>query len=481
MPRRTPIVFGIAGGLAVAGVLYTALPLLAADRVSTTVNAVADTTQTQVAQDGDNSVRTTLATCPQSCETNADGWRDATIEVAVTGLPAGASKITAKLQVYTWAAATATVSAHLAANGTARLPGVVAQRPAVGPALGTLTKLVSGYNDFDVSAAVTGNGTYTFVLRQDAPATRTYWASVENAKAAARPRLSLSYQNGSAPSPSVPASPTVSPTPSHTTAPPASPSPSPSHSAPGSTPPPSPTPTSAPAGWRLVWNDEFNGTTLDKTKWNTRNSRVDYDKACITDRPQNLFEGNGYLTLRALRETYTCGPETRPYTTTYVDTIGKYTWTYGRFEVRAKSPNGPTNSTGLWPAFWLRPQDGGNGEIDVTELPGGAAYYKAATQAIFHDYTPTKQDQRWTFPTGYPGDGFHVYTTEWSSTAMVWYIDGVEVYRRTPATTPWYTEVFNKPYNLRMNFQAGGWLGDPTAATTFPADFQVDYVRVYQH
>lgn len=40
--------------------------------------------------------------------------------------------------------------------------------------------------------------------------------------------------------------------------------------------------------------------------------------------------------------------------------------------------------------------------------------------------------------------------------------------------------MFSKPYNIRLNFQTGGWLGNPDASTQFPADFVVDYVRVYQ-
>jgi beta-glucanase (GH16 family) len=237
----------------------------------------------------------------------------------------------------------------------------------------------------------------------------------------------------------------------------------------------------APPEWREVWSDEFDGNSLDTTKWNAKNNTyVDYDQACITSRPENIMVSGGLLTLRARRETYTCGP-TREYTVPYLDTIGKCSWAYGRFEVRAKSPNGPTNSRGLWPAFWLRPDDGGNGEIDVVELPGGNQYYKAATQGIFFEYEPpTKQDQRWAFPSGYPGDGFHTYVTEWERNEIRWYIDGRLVWKRDPKTTPWFDKVFHKPYNLRLNFQVGGWLGNPDTSTVFPADFVVDYVRVWQ-
>jgi beta-glucanase (GH16 family) len=81
---------------------------------------------------------------------------------------------------------------------------------------------------------------------------------------------------------------------------------------------------------------------------------------------------------------------------------------------------------------------------------------------------------------GYPGDGLHTYATEWAPGVLRWYIDGHLVWARDRATTPWFDAAFSRPYHLRLNFQVGGWLGTPTAATRFPADFRVDYVRVYQ-
>ncbi|MEV0154541.1 glycoside hydrolase family 16 protein [Micromonospora sp. NPDC050686] len=196
--------------------------------------------------------------------------------------------------------------------------------------------------------------------------------------------------------------------------------------------------------------------------------------------PANTFVSGGVLTLRAERRAVPCGAQPRAYAQSYLDTIGRTSFRYGRFEVRAQSPNGPGDSRGLWPAFWLRPEDGGRGEIDVVELPGGPEWHRAATLAVFYDYSPVKQDVRVPLPAGHPGDGFHTYTVEWEPDAIRWYVDGRQVWQRDRTTTPWFDEVFHKPYNLRLNFQVGGWLGDPDPATRFPADFRVDYVRVWQ-
>jgi beta-glucanase (GH16 family) len=249
--------------------------------------------------------------------------------------------------------------------------------------------------------------------------------------------------------------------------------------------PASPPPTDRPGarlpGWRLVWWDEFDGTALDRSRWNVRDGEPrDVDLGCNVDDGATVFVAGGMLTLRAQRRGTLCGGQPRQYTEGYLDTIGKASFRHGRFEIRAASPTGPADSQGLWPAFWLRPDDGGNGEIDVVELPGGVDHHRAATQAIFHDYRPTKQDQRWTFPAGHPGDGFHTYATEWEPGVLRWYIDGRLVWRRDRGTTAWFDEVFDKPYNLRLNVQVGGWLGPPDATTAFPADFRVDHVRVWQ-
>lgn len=244
----------------------------------------------------------------------------------------------------------------------------------------------------------------------------------------------------------------------------------------GCTPPPVPAPQ-----WRLVWGDEFDARTIDRTKWTIRDGEGrDVDLGCNVDDPANSYIRYGFLVIRGLRKTVRCGPETRRYTQAYLDTIGRAAWTYGRFEIRARSPRAGA-SAGIWPSFWLRPEDGGKGEIDVVELPGGDRWQDRATAAIFYDYSPVKQDIRVTLPGGgTPGDGFHTYLTEWTPTALTWSIDGHQVWRRDRSTTPFFDEIFHKPYNLRLNLQVGGWLGAPDAATAFPAEFVVDHVRVYQ-
>lgn len=224
--RSQKIIAGVlCAGLA-GGILTTTYSLFAAEHA---VYAVADTTATSVPQDGDNSRKTTLATCPSLCERNKRGAREAVIEFAVNSLPANATDVRARLEVYSWTDFRATITAHVSSNNAR------AARPDLevpGPVLDTIRRVARGYNAFDVSKLVTGNGSYTIALRQHYLDSRIYWASLENRNKSIRPRLVLTYRvRGKAATPApnpTTAAPSASPTASQSVAPSASPSAAPS-------------------------------------------------------------------------------------------------------------------------------------------------------------------------------------------------------------------------------------------------------------
>ncbi len=259
----------------------------------------------------------------------------------------------------------------------------------------------------------------------------------------------------------------------------------------------SPTPPT-PAGWNLAWADEFNTTSLDRTKWNVDNYSTygdgNKELACLMDRPENVLQADGALTIRSRREAtpLKCGandarfPNGRDYSSAMLTTKGKADFLYGRFEVRAKLPTQANTSKGLWPAFWLRPTSGGTGEIDIMEAVGsgvGGTEYNKVHQTIHYDYVPTYSNQNitYTLPTGTPSDGYHVYAAEWEPGVIRFYVDGKLTFERNRTTTSWIDSTFNKPFYIRLNTAVGGtWPGTPDASTAFPADYKIDYVRVYK-
>ncbi len=242
-PRRKAVALGVLGTTVVLGLAATMVPLLADDDLS--IPVAADTTASMVSQDGDNSVKTTLSTCPVPCDGNPRGGREAVLAFAVTSLPTNAVNVRAVLRVHAWQAFDATVTAH-ASRLDAR-----AARPVpapVGAALARVTGVGKGFNEWDVSGLVTGNGTWTVSLAQSGLATRIYWASAENRNPDLRPRLMISYGVGARPTPALPS---AAPTPTPTRAPvspSASPSVSPTPARPGPSPSATPTPPAAGAG-----------------------------------------------------------------------------------------------------------------------------------------------------------------------------------------------------------------------------------------
>ncbi len=294
-----------------------------------------------------------------------------------------------------------------------------------------------------------------------------------------------------------PTSPFASPVPSPVATTTARPAP-PSAAAPASSPPRA-SGAPGPPGWRLVWSDEFGGTTVDTSRWRIEDHSTygdgNNELACLMNRPENLRVSGGVLHLIARREAtpIQCGssdarfPAGRGYTSAHLSTKGIADWTYGRFEVRARLPTAAGTSKGLWPAFWLRPTAGGLGELDVLEAIGGDPSATGEStrvhQTIWYDYTGShpREAASVTVPNGPPSASFHVYAAEWEPGSIRWYIDGQLTYSRTTATTPWLDEAFRAPFHLRLNLAVGGsWPGSPTSATVLPVGYDVDYVRVYQ-
>jgi beta-glucanase (GH16 family) len=272
----------------------------------------------------------------------------------------------------------------------------------------------------------------------------------------------------------------------------------------------------APSGWQLVWSDEFEGDQLDRARWEPELGSGFSDPVTgawvpgwgnnelqtYTDAPANLSVQHSCLHIRALSEKNGDSAYTSArIRTRRADGTVLFSRAYGRFECRARM----TAGQGLWPAFWMLPSEsqyGGwaaSGEIDVMEVVGarptevlgsihfGAAWPHRDHRTVVHS-----------FGEGDSAEQFHVYAVEWDPGVIRWFVDdrlyaeqrfwwsssrrvaeGGLAPRDERDLNPWPAP-FDRPFHLVLNLAVGGGLpGPPDDSTPFPAEFVVDYVRVY--
>lgn len=236
--------------------------------------------------------------------------------------------------------------------------------------------------------------------------------------------------------------------------------------------------------WKLYWSDEFNqnGKT-DPSSWEhlidgegCGNDEAQY----YTDRDApNARIKNGKLFITALKQKM----HWSEYTSARLLTRNSYT--YGRFEIRAKMPSG----VGTWPAIWMLPRHQtygdamwiDNGEIDIAEAAGrdpdhvlSSAYSKADnywTGVQKTNYSEVKNSST----------EFHTYTFDWLPDGMDFYIDGALTHSiiREPGSD-WTKWPFDQDFYLIMNLAVGGGFGGDIDDRSFPAQLVIDYVRIYR-
>ena len=239
--------------------------------------------------------------------------------------------------------------------------------------------------------------------------------------------------------------------------------------------------------WELVWSDEFSLDGLpDSSKWGYAtgghgwgNDELQYYRRA---HPDNARVRDGTLIITARQRPH----GGNDYTSARLISRGKGDWQYGRFEIRARLPEG----RGTWPAIWMMPSDwefemGGwpdVGEIDIMEHVGhDPGLVHASAHSAAHQW------QNGTQRTGSvrvedAAHAFHTYGLEWTAEHIRASVDGRFYFTYTndgegPRSWP-----FDKPFYLIMNIAVGGaWGGMAGVDTTsFPQSMEVDYVRVYR-
>lgn len=231
---------------------------------------------------------------------------------------------------------------------------------------------------------------------------------------------------------------------------------------------------------KLVWEENFNGTTLSEKAWNFELGNGcpnncgwgNNEKQLYTDKNHTLKDGNLIITVKK---------EGDQYTSTRITTAGKKEFQYGRMEARAKIPTGK----GIWPAFWML---GSNiskvgwpksGEIDILEYVGREphqVYTTLHTQDSHGNSVNSKKTEVKNIE-----EGFHVYAIEWTKDKIEFFVDDKSIYTFQPENKNEDVWPFNQPFYFILNTAVGGnFGGHEVDDSIFPQQFVIDYVRVYQ-
>jgi beta-glucanase (GH16 family) len=240
----------------------------------------------------------------------------------------------------------------------------------------------------------------------------------------------------------------------------------------------------------LVWSDEFDAAQLDPESWFFEEG--DGSQYGIPGWGNNELQWylpnsaqleNGNLVITA-REEVSNG---KNYTSARLNTRDRFAFRFGRIEARIRLPGGQ----GIWPAFWLLPQDdvygtwAASGEIDIMEAINLGASGGNTVHGTLHygGQWPNNvsSGSGYEVATDATTD-FHVYALEWDASEMRWYVDDVlyAMQNNWSTTAAPFPAPFDENFHILLNVAVGGnWPGAPDAATAFPVTMEVDYVRVY--
>ncbi len=234
--------------------------------------------------------------------------------------------------------------------------------------------------------------------------------------------------------------------------------------------------------WVLVWKDDFAGKDLDATKWTRcKRGKPDWKNTMSAD-PRLLKIKGGVLHLRGIVNDK---KDTDPasYLTAGVSSKGKFSFQYGKVQIRARFKS----AQGAWPALWMLGDTKAwpsNGEIDLMEHLN---FDHKVYQTVHSEYT-IKIDRTNTPKKGSTAtikrDDWNTYGCEWDANQIVFTVNGepTHTYPRVPAMgkKQW---PFNQPFYFILSMQIGGnWVNasGPTNPAHYPAGMEIDWVRVYK-
>lgn len=249
--------------------------------------------------------------------------------------------------------------------------------------------------------------------------------------------------------------------------------------------------TTARKPYKLVWSDEFDGTSLDLDVWDYQLGGGGFgnqEKQYYTDRPENVRLEDGCLVIEARKEAY----GNNSYTSGRINSKNRKAFLYGKLEARLQLAKG----AGTWSAYWMM---GNNydiyrwpacGEIDIMEHVGKDP--TMISHALHTSEANGTNGRNWNSRKYFDNieEGFHTYTFVWEKDwdngddLLQFMVDGaVTAQRYQPhGVSDYKIWPFDKEFFLIFNLAIGGTWGGTIDDSIFnePVQMKVDYIRVYQ-
>lgn len=220
--------------------------------------------------------------------------------------------------------------------------------------------------------------------------------------------------------------------------------------------------------YTMIWNDEFEGTTIDPSKWNYRAEGTKRHYAVVS-RNTIALDSKGNVMIMVKKD------DKGNYLVGQLGTQGLFETKYGYFECRAKM----NRSLGPHVAFWLQSPTIANvgntyengTEIDIFE------YHRKNPGTVYHNlhwdgYGYDHKTYGINIPYPEIDEGFHTIGLEWTENEYIFYVNGQETWRTD-------TAISRRSQYMILSTELTGWGGDPEKGQ-FPDTVWFDYVRVYK-
>jgi len=228
----------------------------------------------------------------------------------------------------------------------------------------------------------------------------------------------------------------------------------------------------------LVWSDEFNiDGAPNSNNWGYdigtgNNGWGNGESQYYTNSSNNVIVENGLLKITAKKESF----QGANYTSSRLLSKGKFDFTYGTVEVRAKLPEGK----GTWPAIWML---GSNfetitwpacGEIDIMEHVGNDQNKIHSTLHYPNNFGGNANGNSITVAN--VSSEFHTYEVVWNKDSINFTVDGNEIHTFSNSNNV----PFNHDFFIILNVAMGGSFGGAIDENFTESTMEIDYIKVYQ-